>query len=211
MLLAAIGVAGGYAYADLQGSSPTGSGAGAPASASDPSYPSTPEDDVKPPSDIPPLPDDVELTRTTLGRPGVGIRLSVPSGWARTDQTGRIEARWRVSDEPGTYSVRVSVDNATRANPEAQVAAKIARLQLDGTITELNVEEQGSNYLIFSYIQGGYRVLQVDRFVSLDGGPAQVEIATSGRLVDEPGMRALVNRMAVEVSRLPKTAGQETQ
>ena len=56
VLLAAVGVAGGYAYADLNAASPDGAGPGAPAAASGPAFPSTPKDPsiIPDPDDPPP-------------------------------------------------------------------------------------------------------------------------------------------------------------
>ena len=59
VLLAAIGVAGGYAYADHQGSEPSGGGAGIPVAAASPAYPTTALLNLKPDSNLPPLATDV--------------------------------------------------------------------------------------------------------------------------------------------------------
>ena len=204
MVLAAVGVAGGYAYADLHASSPEGQGAGVPAAASGPSYPSTPEDpNILPPSNDPPLPEDIDLVDATLGTPGEGVSLQVPKDWSRTNQPSGTEARWTF-DPFGTspYSVRVSlVDD--RHSPPYLVAAKIAQLPLDPRIRDLKVVEQNEDSAVFTYVFSNKKVEQVDRYVSLTGGPTDVEIATSGRFVDDPGMRALVARMVDSLELLP--------
>jgi ribosomal protein L28 len=46
-------------------------------------------------------------------------------------------------------------------------------------------------------------VLQVVRWVSLDGSTVDVEISASGRVIDQPGLEALVARMATGVRRQP--------
>jgi len=213
VLLAAIGVAGGYAYADLHASSPDGQGPGAPAAAASPAYPTTAQLNLKPDSDLPPLAQDVPLVPAKLGPPGTGINLMVPEGWDRINSTnGTVGARWTAPGRPpGSYSVRVTLITTTQ-NPLAMVAGKIPQLQLDSHLTYLKFLEQTVNTLIFTYVyDGDYRIEQVDRFVTLTGGPADVEIATSGRLIDDPGMRALVDRMATQMAYQPKKKPQSGQ
>ena len=130
----------------------------------------------------------------------------VPEGWDRINATnGTVGARWTApGNPPGSYSVRVTLVTTTQ-NPLAMVAGKIPQLQLDSHLTYLKFLEQTVNTLIFTYVyDGDYRIEQVDRFVTLTGGPADVEIATSGRLIDDPGMRALVDRMATQMAYQPK-------
>ena len=50
-------------------------------------------------------------------------------------------------------------------------------------------------------------MLQVVRWVSFDGAGIDVEIAASGRLIDQPGLEALVARMATAVHRQPLPEG----
>jgi hypothetical protein len=206
VVLAALGVGGGYAYAGLHASSPDGTGAGTPAAASGPAYPTTAQLDLLPDSDLPPLAEDVPLVPAKLGPPGTGITLMVPKGWERINATnGTVGARWRIPGQVnGAYSVRVTLVTTTQ-NPQAMVAGKIPQLQLDSHLTYLKFIEQTVNTLVFTYVYDDeYRIEQVDRYVTLTGGPADVEIATSGRLVDDPGMRALVSRMATQMAYQPK-------
>ena len=176
VVLAALGVAGGYAYADLDGSEPSGGGPGAPAAASGPAYPSTPKDpSILPDPDDPPLAEDIDLVDATLGKPGVGISLQVPKGWTRTDQPDGTEARWTydpLGDSP--FSVRVSLIQG-RQSPPYMVVAKLAQLPLDPRIRDLKVVEQDDNSAVFTYVFGRKKIEQVDRYVSLSGGPADVD------------------------------------
>lgn len=204
MLLAAVGVGGGYAYAGLHASFPDGQGPGAPAAASGPAFPSTPKDPgILPDPNDPPLAEDIDLVDATLGKPGEGISLQVPKDWSRTDQPSGTEARWTF-DAFGTspYSVRVSLVN-DRHSPPYLVAAKLAQLPLDPRIRDLEVVEQDQDSAVFTYVFDRKKIEQVDRYVSLTGGPTDVEIATSGRFVDDPGMRALVARMVDSLEMLP--------
>ena len=206
VLLAAIGVAGGYAYADHQGSEPSGGGAGIPVAAASPAYPTTALLNLKPDSNLPPLATDVPLVPAKIGPPRTGITLMVPEGWDRVEPTnGTIGARWTApGNPPGSYSVRVTLVD-TGQNPQGMVVGKMAQLQLDTHLSYLKFVDQTFNQLIFTYVyDGDYRIEQVDRYVSLTGGPADVEIATSGRLIDDPGMRALVSRMATQIAYQPK-------
>jgi len=202
--MAALGVAGGYAYADLHAASPEGQGSGLPAAASGPAYPSTPKDPgiISDPND-PPLPEDIDLVDAVLGKPGEGISLQVPKDWSRTDQPSGTEARWTFDPFGSSpYSVRVSlVDD--RHSPPYLVAAKLAQLPLDPRIRDLKVVEQDEDSAVFTYVFNRKKIEQVDRYVSLTGGPTDVEIATSGRFVDDPGMRALVARMVDSLGILP--------
>lgn len=204
VVLAAAGVAGGYAYADLHASSSTEGGPGRPAAATGPAYPSTPKDPgVDNDPNDPPLAEDIPLVSAKLGEPGAGITLQVPEGWVRTNQPNGTESRWSFLPSLDTpYSVRVSLVD-TRQSTQGMVAAKIVQLPFDSRIRELEVLEQDDDSAVFTYIFGRKRIEQVDRYVTLSGGPADVEIATSGRLVDDPGMRALVARMVDSLEVLP--------
>src|SRR6476661_5259127 len=160
VLLAALGVAGGYAYAGLNASSPDGTGAGTPAAASHPAYPTTAQLDLLPESDLPPLAEDVPLVPAKLGRPGTGITLMVPKGWDRINSsTVPNSTRWAApGNPPGSYSVRVTLQTTTQS-PEGMVVGKIPQLQLDSNVTYLKILEQTVNTLIFSYVyQDKYRI-----------------------------------------------------
>ena len=90
-----------------------------------------------------------------------------------------------------------------RHTPPYLVAAKLAQLPLDPRIRDLKVVEQDDDSAVFTYVFSRKKIEQVDRYVSLTGGPTDVEIATSGRFVDDPGMRALVARMVDSLELIP--------
>lgn len=204
VLAAAIGVAGGYAYADSGLALPAAHGTPTPVAASDPAFPSTPVEDLDPESDLPALPTRVEMRTATLGKPPLGIRFPVPADWPSYTIGDGTQVRFTAPGNPeAAYSVRVALLQTTQS-PAQMSAARRAALPLDTRITDLGFDPDANlNPLIFDYVLNRHRVEQVVRWVSFNGGPAAVEIAASGRLIDDPGMRALVDTIAAGVERQP--------
>ena len=202
--LALLGGLAGYGWAasrsevTLSGSTPT------PVEAAGPAVPFTPPEKVNTDSDLPPVPVTLEVVTARIGTPKKGgIEVPVPADWERTDLTGGLEARWSAPGGPdGAYTVRVQVVDQRRSLAQA-VAERAAALPLDPRVSDVEVLQQSGDTLIASFILSGYRMLQVVRWVSFDGGSIDVEIAASGRLIDQPGLEALVSRMATAVRRLP--------
>lgn len=176
-----------------------------PVEASGPTVPFTPPEKVNADSDLPPVPVSLPVQTARIGTPkSGGIEVPVPVGWARTDLSGGVQARWSAPGSPdGAYTVRVQVVDLSRSLAQA-VAERAAALPLDPRVSDLEILQQSGDTLIASFILSGYRMLQVVRWVSFDGASVDVEIAASGRLIDQPGLEALVARMATAVRELPR-------
>lgn len=202
LLLLVAGGAGGWAWAEagsdvvVSGSTPT------PVGAADPALPYSPPEKVKDDSDLPALGEGLATHEEKLGPDtSEGLVVPVPDGWDRFDFAGTIEARWTAPGNPsGSYSVRVKSLTDDRSLIQ-QVAQREAGLRFDDSVSALEVLDSSGDTLTVTYIQDGYRKLQVIRWVSFLGGTADVEVAGAGRLVDERGLEELVARIASGVRR----------
>lgn len=175
-----------------------------PVAAADPAVPWTPPEKVNSDADLPPVPADLAMTTAQVGKPrDGGVVVPVPEEWDRTDLADGLGSRWSAPGSPdGGYSVRVQVVDQNRSLAQA-VAERAAALPLDPRVSDLEVLQQSGDTLIASFILAGYRKLQVVRWVGLDGS-VDVEISAEGRLIDQPGLEALVARMATGVRWLPQ-------
>ena len=210
LLLALMGGAAGWAYAE-QSARPGLSGAApAPLSAADPALPYTPPEVTKPDADVPPLAEGFATHDERLGVAGEGgVVLPVPDGWGRT-ALREAEARWGPPDTAtgGGYSVRVQVVDLQRSLAQA-VAERAAALDFDTRLSDLEILDQQGDTLRASFILAGWRKLQVTRWVSFDGNGIDLEISATGRLIDERGLEALVSKIATESARQPAPPPEE--
>jgi hypothetical protein len=204
LVLALVGGAAGWAWAEARSDLVVSEAAPSPVAASGPAVPFTPPQKVNPDADLPPVAEDLEVVDARIGTPRTGgIKVPVPAEWPRTDLAGGLQSRWSAPGNPdGGYTVRVQVVDENRTLAQA-VAERAASLPLDPRVTDLEILQQTGDTLIASFILSGYRMLQIVRWVSLDTGTVDVEISASGRLIDQPGLEALVARMATGVRRLP--------
>jgi hypothetical protein len=202
--LALLGGLAGYGWAAARSELVLDESAPTPVGAAGPAVPFTPPEKVNTDSDLPPVPVSLEVVNARIGTPKKGgVELPVPAEWERTDLADGVEARWAAPGSPdGAYTVRVQVVDQNRSLAQA-VAERAAALPLDPRVTDVEILQQTGDTLIASFILSGYRMLQVVRWVSFDGTSVDVEIAASGRLIDQPGLEALVARMATAVHRQP--------
>ena len=203
LALALVGGLAGYAWAESRSEIGLEESAPAPMAAADPAVPFTPPEKVNPDSDLPPVAVDLDMVTARVGTPQRGgIEVPVPEGWQRTDLAEGLQSRWSAPGSPdGGYSVRVHVTEENRTLAQA-VAERAAALPLDPRgVTDVEILQQTGDTLIASFIISGYRVLQVVRWVSLNGSTVDVEISASGRVIDQAGLEALVARMATGVRR----------
>lgn len=202
--LALLGGLAGYGWAESRSELVLAWSEPRPLQAAAPAVPFTPPEKVNPDSDLPPVPVPLAVTPTRIGTPRQGgIELPVPADWERTDLAGSVQARWSASGSPdGAYSVRVQVVDQPRSLAQA-VAERAAALPLDPRVSDVEILQQSGDTLIASFILSGYRTLQVVRWISFDGASIDVEIAASGRLIDQPGLEALLARMATAVHKQP--------
>ncbi len=202
LLLALVGAAAGWAYAERSAEPRLSRAAPAPLTAADPAVPYTPPEVTKPDADLPPLAEGFATHDEKLGMAGRGgVVLPVPDGWGRTTLRDA-EARWLPPGAAtgGGYSVRVQVVDLQRSLAQA-VAERAAALDFDTRLTDLEVLDQQGDTLRASFILDGWRKLQVTRWVSFDGNGIDLEISATGRLIDERGLEALVSKIATEVYR----------
>lgn len=204
LALALLGGVAGYGWAASRSDVALSGGTPAPVEAAGPAVPFTHPEKVNPDSDLPPVPTSLGVVTARIGTPRQGgIELPVPAGWQRTDLAGGAQARWSAPGSPdGAYTVRVQVVDQPRSLAQA-VAERAAALPLDPRVSDVEVLQQSGDTLIASFILSGYRMLQVVRWISFDGAGIDVEIAASGRLIDQPGLEALVARMATAVQEQP--------
>lgn len=200
LLLLVLGVVGGYTYADLAGSTPSSDAAPTPLVASDPALPFTPPEKVNDDSDLPPVGVAIATHEETLGPPRDRVVVPVPREWDRVE-LGSHEARWTApGNPPASYSVRVALLDENRSLAQ-QVAQRAAALPIDPTVTDVEIHDTSGDTLRATYVQSGYRRLSIIRWVSFSGGTADVEVAATGRLIDQAGLEELVARMASGVRR----------
>jgi hypothetical protein len=203
LLLALVGGAAGWAYAEQSGRPGFSGAAPAPLAAAGPALPYTPPEVTKPDADLPPLAEGFTTHDERLGVAGAGgVVLPVPNGWGRTTLRDA-EARWIPpgAETGGGYSVRVQVVDLQRSLAQA-VAERAAALPYDDRLTSLDIPPgQTGDTLRATFILDGWRKLQVTRWISFDGNGIDLEISATGRLIDERGLEALVSKIATEVYR----------
>ncbi|GAA1477174.1 hypothetical protein GCM10009623_16200 [Nocardioides aestuarii] len=205
LALALVGGVGGWAWAEGRDTSVTTQDAPTPVGAADPSLPYTAPEKVKEDSDLPPLGEGIATHEEKMGpKTSEGLIVPVPDGWDRVDYETGIQSRWTApGNPPGSYFVRVHSLPEDDRSLIQQVAEREAALRFDDRLADgsLEILDSSGDTLTATYVLGGYRQLQVIRWVSFRGGSADVEIAAVGRLVDERGLEELVARIASGVRR----------
>lgn len=213
LLLLLAGGAGGWAYAASRDGPVVSDAVPSPVAASGPEIPYTPPEKTRPDPEDPPLPTRLSFRDERLRTPGRGgIVVPVPVGWSRTVEADGSVAKWRPPNAPeaGGYIARVTLleENRTLAQ---KVATRPIELQAQAGLTDLEVLSTSIDTLKASFILEGYSRVTVIRWVSLDGdGLVDVEVAATGRTIDEAGMDALVLEMANGVRRQPQKPGAAT-
>ena len=208
VLLAALGIAGGYLYASTSAGAPAAAGVPRQITASNPALPFTPPEKVNDDSNIPPLPTTLPTHIEKLGKPGHGgVAVPIPDGWIHTVLSPQ-EENWRPADvATGGYGVRIAVVDLRRSLAQV-VAERAAALPFDPRLSDLQIIDESIDTLRASFILGGYRKLQITRWVSFDSNGIDLEISASGRLIDEQGMESLVANISSEATRLPAPRSQ---
>ncbi len=204
LLLALAGAAAGWAYAEQISAPGISRAVPAPLAASDPAIPFTPPEKTRPNSKLEPLSQQLATHDEMLGKAKVGgVVVPIPDGWERVTFADGVEARWSPPGAPpGSYVLRVQVLDEPRTLSQ-KVGVRAFELEDDPSVSDFELLGTTLDTVKASFILGGYRKLTVIRWVSFDGSRADVEIAATGRLVDEPGMDALVARIARDVRRQP--------
>jgi hypothetical protein len=201
VLLAALGVAGGYAAITASEDEPARMSTAAPVPGQSPSYPSDPVVRVLPDPGTPALAAALPLHTERLGGRAFGMRLPVPDGWLRTD-SDLVEAKWK---PPGggqnTYLLRVKIVSGLRLTIEQAMRQRMD--DLEATVTDFELEASTSDTFVATYVSDSYRRLAMERYVSLDGSEtAYATIVVVGRVADRDGMADLLAQVTDGAQRI---------
>lgn len=194
-----LGVAAGFAASRELGPEPVAVSEQRPVPAEGPSDPLGGTGAVLPDAAVPALAGDLILADERLRDGDKRVVVPVPVGWRRVDLRDG-EARWLPPGDTtgGGYSVRVAVIREEVTLREMLLARRDA-LPGDPNITDiqrLQIDE-GTSSLLATIVRDGYRKLLLIRWINLRSDVfADVEIAWTGRLQDESGMKQLLARMA---------------
>lgn len=198
------GGAGGFAAAHLLDPAPTGESVPIPLSGESAGGAGMPPGKPRPDADLPPLEPSTTSSPQTLGVAPWAFEIPIPDGWdsivleTPTDTDG---GEWRYGPPgapSGAYTVRVERLDGSLV-PYTMVLEREKYLAQDPSITDLRFVSdttKPSGTLAFTFLKDGFRKLSIVRFASLPGSnTADVEIAWTGRLGDEAGMRQLLHAM----------------
>ena len=192
-LLLAIGVAAGFGVSWALGENPSGGGTAAPVPAS-PSLPIDPVPELLPDPPTPPLADGIRLVSQSVGAGDFQMTLPVPKGWTFSENSLN-EWQWRPPGQPDFgHVLRVEQVLSNRRSIEWTLDRRLDELRED----ESNVEVLGQtrDSLHFSFVTSNHLRHGYLRWLDLTGSDnAQVEIAVTGREVDDPGMADLIARV----------------
>lgn len=195
LALLAVGVAFGFALSMTVAEHPPGTGAASPVAAQSPSLPVDPVPELFPDSKAPPLAPGLDLVRQQVGTGDFRMTLPVPRGW-QFSVNSLNEWQWRPPDQPDFgYVLRVEQVLSNRRSIDWTLDRRIDELNED----EENVEilDQTDDTLHFTYVTSNHLRHGYLRWLDLTGSDnAQVEIAVTGREVDDDGMADLVDRIA---------------
>ncbi|MBB6628157.1 hypothetical protein H5V45_12580 [Nocardioides sp. KIGAM211] len=203
LVLALLGLAGGYAVGHLTRDQPTTLASAAPVPARNPSYPVDPEKPFAADIPYPPLQAGLDYRKVTLGEAPYEWAYQVPKGWKPTVEN-LDEIRWRPKGEPeiGGFSLRVklSTEHKTR---EAMVAQKLAAM--DAGYADVEVLGQTGDLLSFSYRDPTRNTQRFNsfRWFSIPGeSEAKFEMSVVGRAVDQDGLEDLLEKVGNSVAKV---------
>ena len=192
-LLLAIGVAAGFGASWALGETASGSGPAAPVPAS-PSLPVDPVPELLPDPTTPPLAEGIPLVRQSIGAGDFQMTLPAPKGWS-SSRTSLNEWQWRPAGQPDFgHVLRVEQVLSNRRSIEWTLNRRIAELREDESNVEVLAQTRDSLHV--SFVSANHLRHAHLRWLDLTGSDnAQVEIAVTGREVDDPGMADLIARV----------------
>ena len=203
LALVLVGVAGGYAAADLMRDEPASVAEIRPVPARDPSIPVDPERPFAPDIDYPALRPGLEYEPRTLGDPPFQWAYRVPRGWTASVVSLQ-EIRWRPADEPlvGGFALRVKLSNQHKS-PAAMVEQKLAEMQ--GGYDDVEVLDRTQNLISFSYRDPDNDRLRFNtfRWFGSADDATTFEMSVAGREVDRAGLDDLLEQVARSVAPVP--------
>ncbi|MBC2931874.1 hypothetical protein [Nocardioides sp. zg-1228] len=187
------GAAAGFGASWALGENPPGGGTASPVAAS-PSLPVDPVPELLPDPDMPPLAPGIALVRQSVGTGSFRMTLPVPKGWSFFENSLN-EWQWRPSGQPDFgYVLRVEQVLSNRRSIEWTLDRRLAELREDESNVEVIAQTRDS--LHFSFVAANHLRHGHLRWLDLTGSDnAQVEIAVTGRKVDDPGMADLIARV----------------
>ncbi len=194
-VLVVTGLVGGFGASLAVTGRPSGGGAAAPVEARSPSLPVDPVPEILRDPAMPPMATDLPLTRQVVGAGDFRMSLPVPRGWSFSENSLN-EWQWRPPDQPSFgYLLRVEQVLSNRRSIDWTLDRRIDELGED----EQNVRILGRTptSLHFSYVTANHLRHGYLTWLDLTGSDnAQVEIAVTGRKVDQDAMADLVARVA---------------
>lgn len=193
--LLAVGVGGGFVLSMTVAEHPPGTGAASPVAAQSPSLPVDPVPELFPDSTSAPLAVGLDLVRQQVGTGDFRMTLPVPRGW-RFSVNSLNEWQWRPPVQPDFgYVLRVEQVLSNRRSIDWTLDRRID--ELDEDEENLEILGQTDDTLHFTYVTSNHLRHGYLMWLDLTGSDnAQVEIAVTGRAVDDPGMADLVTRIA---------------
>lgn len=207
LALALIGAACGYGFGTLDRRDPATIERAEPVPAQSPSIPVDPPPTFAVDIAYPALPTTLPYRTHRLGDPPFFLwRYAAPLGWVRSTTDQPQEYRWRPPDEPteGGYSLRVKIVTQ-RLTPEQMVEQKVAAME--STYEDVEIVDQDEDEVYFTYRDGlDHQRHNMFRWFTAPGQTAaSFEMSVSGRAVDVPGLKSLLEHVAVSVTKLPVT------
>jgi len=201
LLLALLGVGGGYAWAQHREPTPVTFRDAGPVPASSPSLPVDPVRPYAADIPYPPLLPSLTYKRHVIGSPGFQWTYRAPRGWVRTEEYDN-EYRWRPRGEPeiGGYSLRVKIASEHKTR-EQMVAQKLAAMQAG--YQDVEIIGQTTDLLSFSYRDAVRNTQRFNTFMwfSIPGETeAKFEMSVVGRSVDRAGLDDLLATVSRSIS-----------
>jgi hypothetical protein len=202
-VLLCVGVAGGYAVADRTEEEPATSSVLVPVPAQSPAMPTPSVLPTEPDPDEEALASDLSTVPAVLrmGRRGAGVVAQVPEGWRQFRLPN--SDTWTFTQEgnpANTFGLRIQLIFGSRQAVSVAKTARIAALEsavAQGHMLDLHVTAEVADTIEANYIaDDGYRRFTVERWVAFDGDTAYVDVAATGRTIDQDGLRDLVSRTA---------------
>lgn len=194
-VMLALGAVAGFGASMAVAERPAGGRAATPVVAQSPSLPVDPVPELLPDPPHPPLAPGLALVRQRVGAGDFRMTLPVPKGWTFSVNSLN-EWQWRPPDQPDFgYVLRLEQVLSNRRSIDWTLDRRID--ELDEDEESLTVLDQTADSLHFSYVLSNH--LRHGYLTWLDptgSDNAQVEVAVTGRAVDDAGMADLVTRIA---------------
>jgi hypothetical protein len=201
VVLLCVGAVGGYAVADRDQAEPAHSDTVAPLPAVSPAVPTPPEQSYVPDPGTEPLAPDLPSTPLDLriGRRGLGVTVNIPDGWQQNQISEQMWNFVKTGNPFNTYTLRINIVRGANVSISVAKAGRIAALEeseANGGIDDFNVTSNVGDTFEATYTDGGYLRVTLEKWVSFDDAHAYAEVAVTGRVVDEEGLRDLLSRTA---------------